>query len=123
MKKKMTCACRTIPRIKRSPICTQAPGCIWITMEIKNLILGSIISNWYKKKQKKLSENNVDPEGEKKILFCFVYSRCERWGRGKDAVFPEQIEKSYLPIERVENTRKQKLRSIISQVKNYLIEN
>lgn len=59
-------------------------------------------------------------EEKKKILYCFTYSRYEKWGRRKNEVFKDMIDRSDLPSEKKEMTTIEKLTSIVSQISVYL---
>ena len=59
-------------------------------------------------------------EEKRIILYCFAYSRYEKWGRKKKVVFEEKIREADLPTEKKENTTANKLISIVSQLSVYL---
>ena len=58
----------------------------------------------------------------KKILYCFAYSRYEKWGRQKKQVFEEKIREAELPAEKIQATTTAKLMSIVSQLSVYIPE-
>ena len=59
-------------------------------------------------------------EEKKKILYCFTYSRYEKWGRLKSEVFEEKLKEVELPPEKIESTTTKKLQSIVSQIHVYI---
>ena len=59
-------------------------------------------------------------EEKKILLFCFTYSRFEKWGRLKKQVFEEQLKEAELSPEKIKATTIRKLESIISQIHVYL---
>ena len=58
-------------------------------------------------------------EEKKIILFCFTYSRFEKWGRRKREIF-EELKKTNLPPEKLNTTNPNKLQSIVSQIHVYV---
>ena len=58
---------------------------------------------------------------EKKIiLFCFHYSKLEKWGRQKKKMFKERLERSTLSQEKLNETTIEKLYSIVAQIHKYI---
>ncbi|XP_034021122.1 uncharacterized protein LOC117505662 [Thalassophryne amazonica] len=73
-----------------------------------------------KRKLRKYATVTWTIEEKKTIFYCFAYSRHEKWGRRKKAVFEEKIKEADLPVEKKEATTTAKLQSIASQVTKYL---
>ena len=58
---------------------------------------------------------------EKELIYtCFAYSRSERWNRNKNLVFEEQLRKSSLNPEKLEQVTTPKLTSLMSQISKYI---
>ena len=69
-----------------------------------------------------MAQSKCSVEEKKKILYCFAYSRYEKWGRQKKQVFEEKIREAELPAEKIQATTTAKLMSIVSQLSVYIPE-
>ena len=60
---------------------------------------------------------------EKEVIFeCFCYSRCHGWGREKNKVFMDQLNRTNLSPDKINQMTVQKFSSICSQVSKYISE-
>ena len=63
---------------------------------------------------------NWSAEEKEKILYCFAYSRYEGWGRTKDKVFLEQLDRTDLCKDKLQATNARNLSSLMTQVEHYI---